>query len=56
MGTLWRESRMVVKRARIWVIAVANTMCHVVKNKAIVRSIIGSLGRHDSVAELLTEV
>jgi hypothetical protein len=34
IGTLWRESSTVVNRARIWVIAVANTMCQVVKKSA----------------------
>jgi hypothetical protein len=31
MGTFFRESRMVVKRARIWVMIVAKTRCHVVR-------------------------
>ena len=34
MGTLWRESSVDVKRARIWVMIVAKTMCHVVRNNA----------------------
>lgn len=34
MGTLWRESRVVVNLAISCVIKVANAMCHVVKNKA----------------------
>ena len=34
IGTLSRESRVVVVRAINCVIAVANTMCHVVKNRA----------------------
>lgn len=36
MGTLCRESRVEVHLAMIWVMVVAKTMCHVVKNKAIV--------------------
>lgn len=31
MGTFFLESRMVVKRARIWVMMVAKTKCHVVR-------------------------
>jgi hypothetical protein len=31
MGTFFRESRTVVKRARIWVMTVAKTKCHVVR-------------------------
>jgi hypothetical protein len=31
MGTFFRESRMVVKRARNWVMTVAKTKCHVVR-------------------------
>lgn len=31
IGTFFLESRMVVKRARIWVMIVANTKCHVVR-------------------------
>jgi hypothetical protein len=31
MGTFFLESRMVVKRARIWVMIVAKTRCHVVR-------------------------
>lgn len=31
MGTFFLESRTVVKRARIWVMTVANTKCHVVR-------------------------
>ena len=34
MGTFFRESRMVVKRARSWVITVAKTRCHVVRKMA----------------------
>lgn len=34
MGTLCRESSLSVNRARIWVIKVANPMCHVVRNSA----------------------
>jgi hypothetical protein len=34
MGTFLRESSTVVKRARIWVIAVAKAMCQVVRNSA----------------------
>lgn len=35
IGTLWRESRIVVQRARIWVMAVAKAMWKVVRNRAI---------------------
>ena len=31
MGTFFLESRTVVKRARIWVMTVAKTKCHVVR-------------------------
>lgn len=34
MGTEWRESRVVVKRAMIWVMMVAKTRCHVVRKIA----------------------
>lgn len=34
MGTLCRESRTLVDRAKIWVIAVAKIWCHVVRNRA----------------------
>ena len=34
MGTFFLESRMVVDRARNWVIMVAKTKCHVVRNMA----------------------
>ena len=33
---MWRESRIVVNLARPWVMAVAKTMCHVVRNSAVV--------------------
>ena len=39
MGTLWRESRMVVNLARPWVMAVAKTMCHVVRKSAVCRGL-----------------
>jgi hypothetical protein len=35
IGTFFRESRMVVKRARIWVMTVAKTRCHVVRKIAV---------------------
>lgn len=34
MGTLWRESRVLVKRAMYWVMMVPKTWCHVVKKRA----------------------
>lgn len=38
MGTLCLESRVLVNFARIWVMVVAKNMCHVVKKRAITRS------------------
>lgn len=36
IGTLWRESRVLVKRAMYWVMIVPKTWCHVVKKSAAV--------------------
>lgn len=34
MGTLWRESSVLVKRAMYWVMMVPKTWCHVVRKSA----------------------
>lgn len=36
IGTLWRESRVLVKRAMYWVMMVPKTWCHVVRKRAAV--------------------
>lgn len=39
IGTLWRESRVLVKRAMYWVMIVPKTWCHVVKKRAVIAKV-----------------